>query len=292
MTVGNALKFTCLGITGGLVLRLLTMLYFYDYETGFFTDSGMLSWITIIFIAVIWLVSMFFCIKDKRYFYEGYVVRRNIFAGLISFLSSVMLTIMVVNQYESYQLNKTLNTALSNGGVIHLVFIIISVLMVILHLAIAISFFSGVNFFNNIPAVHLISVFWGIFNVLFTFLFYAKSALTTENIYMVVGNVTLLFSLLYISKLIVGFGDDKTAKRLYIVGIPAVMLNITYNLSNLVLNLLGREYMDRGEVPFIIQTANLCIALYILAFLFTFKKYGLRLKTQDMMEKEKGRHNG
>ena len=274
MNMNNALKLTCAGIAGGFILRLVTMLYFYDYETGFFTDNGLLAWATIIFIAVIWIFSIVCCFKDKEYFTGSYSPGRNIFSGLISLLSAVSLAFMAYVQRQQHQSLLMMQAGSINAaqtGGIHIAFILVSALMALLQLAVSISFFTGKDFFKSIPVVHLIGVFWGIINILFTFLYYAKSALTTENIFMMIGAATLLFSLLYISKTAVGLGDVAAVRRYFIMGIPAVMLNITYNLSNLVLNLMGREYMDMGEIPFAVQTANLFVAFYILAFLFTFK---------------------
>ena len=283
MTVSNALKLTCLGMTGGVVLRLVTMLYFYDYATGFFIDNGLLAAATIIFIAVIWVVSLVMCLKDKQYFFDGYMVQKNMFAGSVSLLSAAILGVMSVNLFTDSNdfFPEQYSDAQPQGNAIHMLFIILSFLMAVLQLTTSAGFFTGKNLFAKAPALQLAGIFWGIINVLFTFLFYAKSAVTTENIYMIIGSVSLLFALLYIGKLIVGFGDSSTAKRLYALGIPAVMLNITYNLSNLVLNLLGKNYMDTGETPLIIQAANLCVALYVLSFMFTFRKYSLKSNTKS-----------
>ena len=43
MNVGNALKVLCVGFGAGVVLRVVQMLYFYDYTTGFYTDGGVVA---------------------------------------------------------------------------------------------------------------------------------------------------------------------------------------------------------------------------------------------------------
>ena len=45
VNVGNALKVTCVGFAAGVLLRVVLMLYYFDYETSFYTDGGVMSWI-------------------------------------------------------------------------------------------------------------------------------------------------------------------------------------------------------------------------------------------------------
>ena len=46
VNVGNALKVTCVGFAAGVLLRVVQMLYFFDYDTGFYTDGGVMAWIS------------------------------------------------------------------------------------------------------------------------------------------------------------------------------------------------------------------------------------------------------
>ena len=47
VNVGNALKVTCVGFAAGVLLRVVQMLYFFDYDTGFYTDGGVMAWISL-----------------------------------------------------------------------------------------------------------------------------------------------------------------------------------------------------------------------------------------------------
>ena len=47
MRVGNALKLACVGFGLGVLLRVVQMLYFFDYDTGFYTDGGVMAWLSL-----------------------------------------------------------------------------------------------------------------------------------------------------------------------------------------------------------------------------------------------------
>ena len=47
VNVGNALTVTCVGFAAVVLLRVLQLLYFFDYETSFYTDGGVMAWISL-----------------------------------------------------------------------------------------------------------------------------------------------------------------------------------------------------------------------------------------------------
>ena len=47
VNVGNALKVTCVGFAAGVLLRVVLMLYYFDYETSFYTDGGVMAWVSL-----------------------------------------------------------------------------------------------------------------------------------------------------------------------------------------------------------------------------------------------------
>lgn len=280
MNVGGALKLTCVGMAGGVILRLANMLFFYDYDTGFYTDKGLMAWLIILFLAAIAVISQIWCRKDKSSFAIDYKMKKDFFAGITSVLCAVSLIVMAVvqwNSHQSYLGQGQVNRSFAQTSSIHLIFIVCSLLFAILQLANAYGLFTGNHPFKNFPVVQLMSVIWGGVSLLFTFIFYAKSALTVENIYMIFGDVSLVFSLLYISKIIVGMGGESVARRCFLVGIPAILINVTYSMSNLVLYLLGRNYFRVGEIPMAMQLTSLCISCYVLAFLFSYGQYDPKL---------------
>jgi len=283
MSVGSALKLSCIGFAGGVILRLIDMLYFYNYTTGFYANNGIFSWVGLAFAAIISIVSAIMCYRDKRSFFGPFTPRKNYFTGTIALLSAVALITMGTVQIYQHINHIDLNLVgrnYSQSSVMHLIFIGVSFVFAALLMFSAFNFYRGKNLFTKVRLLNLISVLWGISNLLFTFFYYGKSTSKVENIYTVVGNALLLLALLYLSKLLSGIGGEKSAKRLYMFGIPAVVLTITYTVSNFAISLLQRTYLDFGEIPLPVQLANMAVAFYILAFLFTFKRYSLKRKSR------------
>lgn len=295
MNAGSALKLTCVGITGGIIFRLASMLFLFDFDTGFYRDNGIAAWGTMAFLALLAGTAVFWCLRDKRAYFGPYETRKNIGAGVVSVVSGLTLLVMSAVQaktHTQYVRAGDIGPNFSQSSSLHVLFIGASVVFAILQLMTAAGFFTGKNLFRNVPALHLFSVVWGILNLLFTFFYYAKSAMGIENLYMIAGGAAMVFALLYMSKLIVGIGGEKTAKNCYLVGIPAVLINLTYTVSNLIVDFLGKDYYNYGEIPVAVQIGSLAVSLFILSFLFTFKKYSLKRKPRPApgeREVEKGR---
>ena len=80
MNVGNALKVLCVGFGVGVVLRVVQMLYFFDYATGFYTDGGLVAGLSLGLPLLAAVVNGVMCFKSRRYF-GPYVPRRNALVG-------------------------------------------------------------------------------------------------------------------------------------------------------------------------------------------------------------------
>lgn len=283
MNVGSALKLTCVGIAGGTVLRLIDMLYFFDYETGFFENHAIFSWITFAFVMVISLLAMIMCYRDKKSFFGPFVARRNYFVAVTAAASSAMLIIMCILQafqHINHVEQNWVGRNYAQSSVMHIIFIVVTAIFALVQIVAMVGSVMGKNFFIRARLLYILAPVWGVSNLLFTFFYYGKSTATTENIYTIVGIALLLLSLLYLSMLLAGIGGEKSAKRFYMFGIPAVTLNFTYTASNAMLALLGKNYDGFGELPMPVQLANLSVSLFVLAFLFTFKKYSLKRKNR------------
>ena len=76
VNVGNALKVTCVGFAAGVLLRVVQMLYFFDYDTGFYTDGGVMAWISLGLPLATGLLASWMCFRSRRYF-GPYVPRKT-----------------------------------------------------------------------------------------------------------------------------------------------------------------------------------------------------------------------
>ena len=92
MRVGRALKLICVGFGLGVLLRVVQMLYFFDYETGFYTDGGVMAWLSLGLPLAASLAAAVLCYRSRRYF-GPYIPRRNVLVGVIGLLSGAALVI-------------------------------------------------------------------------------------------------------------------------------------------------------------------------------------------------------
>ena len=284
MNAGNALKVTCVGFGGGVLLRTIQMLYYFDYKTGFYKDGGFMAWCSLIFVLLTSLLAAVMCFCSRRYF-GAYVPRKNTMLGVVAALSGVALIASAVLQAADYQV--FLKTGASDydsagRGVIHIAFLVSCFLFGAIQLFAAVGFFQGKNSFRKVPLLYLVAVVWGIAYLILVYMFYAKSSSFVENFFAVFGGASTLLSLCYLCKLFAGVEEASAAKRVFVAGIFSVVLTVTYSFSNLALLVLGKSYS--GEIPFMFQLSSLGVSLYLLVFLMTFRKHSIHRPVKEREE--------
>lgn len=285
VNVGNALKVTCVGFAAGVLLRVVQMLYFFDYDTGFYTDGGVMAWISLGVPLVTGILAAWMCFRSRRYF-GPYVPRKNVMAGIAALLSGVVLLLSAVLQWME------LNTETGVEGefwVLHLIFLVSCVLFGLVQLGTSVGFFAGKNALEKAPLLYLLGVLWGVAYLILVYVFYAKSSSFVENFFTIMGGAFTLLCLFYLCKLLAGVDTESAAKRVFVTGIFAVVFSLTYSLSNLSLLLLGRTYS--GEIPASVQLSSLVVALFLLVFLVTFRKYSLQRTPKGGTESGAARHS-
>lgn len=120
------------------------------------------------------------------------------------------------------------------------------------------------NSLEKARLLYLVGVLWGVAYLILVYVFYAKSSSFVENFFAVLGGVATLLCLFYLCKLFAGVDEEGAAKRAFVAGIFAVVLGLTYSLSNLALLLLGRTYT--GEMPPAVQLASMVVQLFCWCF--------------------------
>lgn len=277
MKVLSALKITCVGFGGGVLLRVVQMLFFYDYETGFATDGGLTAWLCLGFAVVASVLACLFCFQSRRYF-GPYVSRKNVGLGVVALLSGTILLFTGIMRFLDY-LSYRKAGAFSQGaggqrGVLNLLFLAACFLFGLVQVYGSLGFFTGKNGLAKAPLLYLTAVVWGISYLVLVFVFYARFSSFVENFFAIMSGASLLLALFYLCKLLAGLDEEGAAKRLFVTGICAVILTVTYTAANLALLLLGKTYS--GEIPLDIQLALLGVAAFLLVFLVTFRKYSIR----------------
>ncbi len=285
MNVLNALKVTCVGFAGGVLLRVVQMLYFYDYDTGFATDGGVTAWLCLGFAVAACVLACVMCFQARRYF-GPYVPRKNAGLGAVAAISGLILISCSILQFLDYLNYRKTGVAAydsSERGVLHLLFSAACILFGAVQFYASIGFLTGKNNLSKVPLLYLAAVLWGIAYLVLVYVFYARSSSFVENFFAVMGGASMLLALFYLCKLLAGVDEEGAAKRLFVTGLTAVILTVTYAFSNLALLVLGKSYS--GEIPAMVQLSSLGVAAFLLVFLVTFRKYSIR-RTAGESEEE------
>ncbi|MGI6256371.1 MAG: hypothetical protein ACOYJZ_12235 [Acutalibacter sp.] len=283
VNVGNALKVTCVGFAAGVLLRVVLMLYYFDYDTSFYTDGGVMAWVSLGVPLLMGVLAAWMCFRSRRYF-GPYVPRKNLLTGVAALLSGVVLLVSAGLQWTGVR-------AMVPGGeqwVLHLFFLVCCVLFGAVQIYVSLGFFAGKNNLEKIPLMYLVGVLWAIAYLILVYVFYAKSPSFVENFFTILGGASMLLCLFYLCKLLAGVDEVGAAKRAYVAGIFTVVLSLSFSLSNLALVLLGKVYS--GEIPPAVQLAVLVVSLYLLVFLVSFRKFSLRRAPKGSMDASGARH--
>ena len=119
VNVGNALKVTCVGFAAGVVLRVVQMLFFFDYDTGFYTDGGLMAWLSFGVPVASGLLASWMCFRSRRYF-GPYTPRRNMPAGLAALFSGLALLASAALQWMDLRME---SGSAGEYRVLHLLFL-------------------------------------------------------------------------------------------------------------------------------------------------------------------------
>lgn len=260
-----------IGVLLGTVLRCTQMLFFFDYETGFVTDSGMLTvaYSGVVLLAV--LLSALLCRLDRANC-GTMTARRNWAAGISALLAGLFLLFCaVVLLRDAYTYRKFGVAYFMQPSQVeaHLPLAVLSALFGVAAVVSAAVWMRGGFFPGRLGALWALGVVWALSYMLLTFMLYSASATTVENLFTVGGGAAMLLFLLAEGKLLSGVGGRKAARAAYVFGLPAAVFWLTYVLSNTALIIVGRGYAT--EIPYTIQLVMLALSVHALTLLVTLR---------------------
>ena len=264
------------GITASLatVLRCLQLLFFFDDETGFVTDSGVFTYLYCGILLASALVSGLLCRADRDTC--GVMQRvRSWGAATTSLLLAIFLfycAFVLLLEHYSF-LNFGITYFLESLHVAaHVPLAVLSALFGIASVVMAVCWVRGGRLPGGLGVLWISGVLWGLYFMVLTFMTYSAVATTQENMFTVGGGALMLLFLLQESKLLSGTGGRKVTQYMFVCGLPAAALWLTYVISNTVLILFGRGYA--AEMPYVIQLVMLFLALHALSVLNTLRNRG------------------
>ena len=273
-----------IGILAAAALRCVQMLCFFDYDTGFVTDSGLLTYIYCGTAIGVSLLCMLLCRVDKK-LYARIETKRNAAAGASALLMCVFLFLCaaaLLRDFYLYRNNQPTYFVQASHVTTHLPFAVLTLLFAIVSLVFAIIWLTGEGFPSGTGGLWAIGSVWGISYMIVTFMTYSAVATTEENIFTVGGGAMMLLFLLSEGKLLSGAGGKKALRSTYVFGLPAAVLWMTYVISNTVLIIAGRGYAT--EMPYVIQLAMLCLSVHSLCLLLTVSGQRASAKAENNLE--------
>ena len=267
MKIKIAFLLSLLGVLFGTALRCVQMLFFFDYDTGFVTDSGAFTWAYCGVTLTVGIACMVLCRLDKGLF--GTMQRgRSWGCGFSGLAVSLFLLfgafVLFKDTYTFFEFGVSYSIEPGHIGV-HIPFAALSALFGIASMAVSVLWLKGGKM-PGVPGVMwAVGVVWGLYYMILTFFTYSPSATTQENLYTVGGGALMLMFLLAEGKLLSGTGGRKAARQVYIFGLPAVVFWLTYFFSNTVLVFCGHGYA--AEMPFVIQLMMFALSVHAVTLL-------------------------
>lgn len=278
LTIKTGLKLVVWGIPLGLLLRLIQMADFFDYDTGFYTGPGaVIAWLGLLIPAAMALLAAFCFHKNAGDFIprdRGPARGPGIFAG---FSGGVLLVagLYMLRDLLSSQGPRAFDTTVNVP--LHTLSAVLCLLLGALHCFMAACLCMGRDPFKKAPLLYLPGVLWGMAWLVVVYVFYARSSSTVENIFSLFSSAFMLLSLFYLAAALSGSGEQRALRRLLIFGGLTAVLEIPYDLSNVALMMVGRTYF--GELPALYALGRLSVGIFILSFMLSVFRTGVRKDT-------------
>ena len=250
-----------IGIFAAAALRCVQMLCFFDYDTGFVTDSGLLTYIYCGAAIGVSLLCMLLCRVDKK-LCARIETKRNAAAGASALLMCVFLFLCaaaLLRDFYLYRNNQPTYFVQASHVTTHLPFAVLTLLFAIVSLIFAIIWLTGEGFPSGTGGLWAIGSVWGISYMIVTFMTYSAVATTEENIFTVGGGAMMLLFLLPGLAYGIGAGvikNDKDVVELMnktISGLSSFMVLIffaaqftaCFNYSNLgtIISVAGADFL-------------------------------------------------
>lgn len=274
LTAVNGVKLICVATAAAIALRSLLMLFFFDFDTGFYTDGGWTAWLSLLLPAAAVAAAAALCRRDQESLGPWQSLRRPVLGALAALSGALLVTsaLVMAVDFRAYLDTGASQFESVRQGANHVLYIAASLLFGAVQLAGAAGLVSGRDLFVKAPLLYVPAVLWGVANLVMVYVFYAKFSSPVENVFSMVGAAALLLALLYLCRLFAGAGPQGAGLRLLMTGGPAVMLTVGSQTVDLAMRLSGKTYA--GELPSCCQLSVLGVGLFVLAAMVSYVGHG------------------
>lgn len=240
-----------------LPLRLYQVLFLIDPDTGFFRDGSRSSGLITLVLAGGIVLIFLLCMGSRGEAAGPYRPVRSVFAAVSGALAGL-----------TFLLGSVLDLAGFGAEQNHFMYMLLSlagILTGIVFLLSAYDFAAGRNRFARRPLLALIPSVWGCFCLISLFVAYVAVVNVSENVCETFSAIFLLLFLFWQAKLLSGVENEKSGNRVFLFGLPAVMLLLVTGVPGVVSVLSGVSHAQTA--PRSLYFIDTALAVYLFAFL-------------------------
>lgn len=248
------------------VLRTVQFLAFFDSGTGFFRDNGLIS---IVALTAVFLVPLmaFLVAAFKKTLYGRVKFHRNIPVGLLTLLCAGLLAFGVKLLHSEF-MGQSRDMAVTAMGIsFRGPFMWISVAMIAFMLVSAIAWISGKALFQHAKFLCLISVAWALSLILYVFIHYSISVLTTENVFIIILACAAAMAFMAQARFFSDLNPQGKSLRLLVpASLTAAAMMCSYAVSGIIIRFA--DIHPKYEVSMSLEVIILSVGIYMFLVLF------------------------
>ena len=249
------------------VMRSVQFIAFFDGETGFFRDNGLL---TVIALVLVFLLPLGVAItaKVKKTLYGRTKFLRSFPAGILALVCGGFMVWGLKLFCDEHMLQSQRMAVTAMGISFRGPFMWATVGMVLFFVVSAVAWLSGKALFQRAKFLYLISVLWALFLILYVFIHHSISVLTTENLFLILLACSTAVAFMAQARFFADLNPQgKSLKLLVPFTLQAAVMMTSYAVSGLVIRLAGIH--PKNEVSLYLEFIILAAGIYMFVVLFS-----------------------
>ena len=267
MNIKRISVFALFAAVAAAVLRSVQFLGFFDSSTGFFRDNGLISVAALLTVFLIPVVTALTA-AAKKTLYGRVRFHRNIPAGVFALFCGGLLAFGIKLLYEEYLLQSRGMAFTAMGISFRGPFMWFTLAMAAFMLISAVAWISGKAVYQHAKFLYLISVAWALSLILYVFIHYSISVLTTENIFIIILSCASAMAFMAQARFFSDLNPQGKSLRLLVPStLTAAVMMSSYAASGIVVRLA--DIHPKYEVSLSLEIIILSVGLYMFAVLFS-----------------------
>jgi hypothetical protein len=272
MKIKNAWITLAVALLIVLPTRIYQVLFLVEPGTGFYTDGNTTTLIISagLIVGILAIMGFAFMEKEKRVYRPIHSLPTAVIGTLmgLGLIFNYLISLFGVQEQQ----NSVTNVIVSIFGVLAGAVLILT----------AYNFATAQNTFNKHPLLSLIPSLWGCVSLVTLFITYVSVVNIAENIY---DTFTVIFLLLFLfsqAKMLAGIENEKSIKRIFMFGIPTVLMALVTGIPSAILVFSGTS--RTSAFPVGLHLVNILTAFYVIAFLSAVSRLPLATENQSAEE--------